>query len=79
MFDVSNAHASGEHDLADIAKTGTVDDYRLVRHDLRREERLDAQSGRVRIDDFLGGTCRERAQKGDGQQYSEIVDYLLHN
>ena len=79
MLDVGDADSVGEDNLADIRETGAVDGHRLSGHHLRREEHLDAQPGGVRVDDFLRGTCRERAHQDHGQQYSEICKYLFHN
>ena len=79
VLDVRDGDAAREYDLTDVAEAGAVDGHRLVRHDLRREERLDAQGSRVRVDDFLGGTGRDGAHEGEGQHVSEICKYLLHN
>ena len=79
MLDVGDGDTAREHDLADIAEAGAVDGHRRSGDDLRREERLDAQGARIRVDDFLGGTCRQRAQKGHGKQQADMFENILHN
>ena len=79
MLDVGDGDTAREHDLADIAEAGAVDGHRRSGDDLRREERLDAQGARIRVDDFLGGTCRQRAQKDNGKQQADMFEYILHN
>ena len=57
-----------EFDLRDVLEAGTIDGHRLVGHDFRREEHLDAQSEILRLDDRIEDvTSRERPHHGDGQ------------
>ena len=67
-LEVGDAHTVGEDDLLGVRETGTIDGHRLVGHDLRREEHLDAQSDIRRFDNRIQDVaCRDDPRQGEGQ------------
>ena len=67
-LEIGDDDTVGEDDLRSVAEAGAVDGHRLVGHDLRREEHLDAQSDIRRFDDGIQDVaCRDDTRQGKGQ------------
>ena len=78
MLDGADGDAVGEDDLTDVAEAGAAQGHRLAGDHLGRKHRLDGQGPGIRVFDFLGVAGREHAREGDGQNQTEMGNYLFH-
>ena len=78
MLDGADGDAVGEDDLPDVAEAGAAQGHRLAGDHLGRKHRLDGQGPGIRVFDFLGVAGREHAREGDGQNQTEMGNYLFH-